>query len=106
MVTYAVALPPVLVAVIVYELEEVTSVGVPLISPVEVSKVSPVGSVGDMAHVTTVPPLDVGVAVVIAVPLVKVNGLPLNVTEDGATSLTVIVTDAVSVPPVFDTVMV
>ena len=52
--------------------EEVIVVGVPLISPFEVSNDIPAGSVGEIAQVTTVPPPEVGEAVVIAVPFVKV----------------------------------
>ena len=52
-------------------------VGVPLISPVDVLKDSPDGRFGEIDHAVTAPPLDVGVAVVIAVPLVNVNGEPL-----------------------------
>ena len=48
-------------------------VGVPLISPVEVSKFRPFGRLGSIDQVTTVPPVSVGVIVdVRAVPLVKV----------------------------------
>tara|TARA_A200000159_G_C7179777_1_gene279055 strand:+ start:154 stop:420 length:267 start_codon:yes stop_codon:yes gene_type:complete len=72
-VTTAVALPPVLVAVIVYVVDEVIAVGVPLIAPVELSNDSPDGSDGETDQDVTVPPLDVGVAVVIVVPLVNVN---------------------------------
>ena len=39
-------------------------VGVPLISPVEVSKFRPSGRVGSIDQVTTVPPVSVGVIVV------------------------------------------
>ena len=73
MVTTAVALPPVLVAVTVYVADEVISVGIPLIAPVEESKDRPDGSGGATDHDVTVPPLEVGVAVAIAVPLVSVN---------------------------------
>ena len=52
--------------------EEVTAVGVPLMSPLEVSIERPAGRVGEIVHPTTAPPPDVGVAVVIAVPFVKV----------------------------------
>ena len=45
--------------------------------PVEVSKVSPVGNVGEIDQLTTVPPPTDGVAEVMVVPLVSVNGLPL-----------------------------
>ena len=75
MVTLAVSVPPVLVAVMVYVAEEVTVVGVPEMTPVVLDMVMPAGSVGDTDHDTTVPPVEVGVVVVIAVPLVKVNEL-------------------------------
>ena len=71
MVTLAVSVPPVLVAVIVYDAEDVTAVGVPLIAPVEVSRASPAGSDGETEYETTVPPVEVTVAVVIAVPFVN-----------------------------------
>ena len=77
MSTVVVALPPVLVAVIVYVAVEVIAVGVPLISPEEVSRDKPAGSVGDTAQDTTVPPLEVGVTAVIAESFVSVNGVPL-----------------------------
>ena len=47
MVTLAVSVPPVFVAVIVYDAEDVTAVGVPLIAPVEVSSDKPAGRDGD-----------------------------------------------------------
>ena len=105
MVMLAVPLPPVLVAVIVYEALEVTAVGVPLMAPVEVSSDKPAGRDGDTEYETTVPPDDVTVAVVMAVPLVNVKEFVLYVI-DGAISLTTIVTLAVSVPPVLVAVMV
>ena len=37
----------------------------------------PAGSVDEIDHVSTAPPLADGVTAVIAVPLVKVNGVPL-----------------------------
>ena len=46
MVTLAVSVPPVLVAVMVYDAEDVMAVGVPLMSPVEVSSTNPAGSDG------------------------------------------------------------
>ena len=49
------------------------SVGVPEIVPSVVLKASPAGRVGEMDHVTTSPPLTVGVTDVMAVPLVSVN---------------------------------
>ena len=47
--------------------------GVPLIAPVEESKDKPAGSDGVTDQEVIVPPLEVGVAVVIAVPFVKEN---------------------------------
>jgi len=105
-VTVSVALPPVFVAVTVYAVEEETTVGVPLISPVDVSKAKPLGREGEIDHVTTVPPAVDGVTAVIAVPLVKVNGFPLYVIEDGATSLTTTVMVVVPLPPVLVAVTV
>ena len=70
------------------------------------SKDRPAGSDGETDHDVTGPPLEDGVAAVIAVPFVRVNELGLYVTEDGATSLTTIVTVAVSLPPVLEAVIV
>ena len=53
------------------------TVGVPLIAPVEVSKERPVGSDGEIDQDVTDPPLDVGVTVVIVVPLVNDSELGL-----------------------------
>ena len=53
-----------------------------------------------------VPPLTVGVTVVIAVPFVKVNEFGLYASDDGATSFTSMVTLAVSLPPVLEAVTV
>ena len=74
-VTVAVPLPPALVAVTVYDVDEDTAVGVPEIEPFEVEKERPAGSVGVIDQEVTFPPLALGVAVVIAVPLVSVNEL-------------------------------
>ena len=49
-----------------------TAEGVPLMAPVEESSDSPAGSDGETDHDVTVPPLEVGVMVVIVVPLVRV----------------------------------
>ena len=81
-----------------YEAE--ITVGVPLITPVEASKASPVGSVEEMAHDVIVPPLVVGLSVVIAIPLVRVNELG-EYERIGTVSLTTIVMVAVSLPPLF-----
>ena len=71
--TVAVSLPPVLVAVMVYVVEVLNSVGVPEIVPSEVPNDRPPGRVGEIDHVTTAPPFTVGVTDVIAVPFVNVN---------------------------------
>ena len=73
MVILAVVLPPVLLAVTVYVVEEETTEGVPEMAPVEESNDRPVGSEGETDQVVMVPPLEVGVTVVMAVPLVNVN---------------------------------
>ena len=83
-----------------------TAVGVPLMVPVEESIANPAGRDGEIDQEVTGPPLVVGVTVVMAVPFVSVNELGLYVSEDGATSLTTMVTVAVSLPPVFPAVMV
>ena len=51
-------------------------VGVPVISPVEVSKVRPVGSAGEMLQEVAAPPVLIGVMVEIARSLVNVKGVP------------------------------
>ena len=73
MVTVAVELPPVLLAVTVYCVEDVMAVGVPLMAPVDESRERPAGSEGETDQEITVPPLSVGETVVMAVPLVSVN---------------------------------
>ena len=82
------------------------AVGVPLISPVEVSNDRPAGKDGDTDQDVTGPPLDDGVTAVIAVPFVRVNEFGLYEIDEGATSLTTIVTVAVSLPPVLEAVIV
>ena len=82
------------------------AVGVPLMAPVEESMERPAGSEGETDQEVTVPPLEVGVTVVIAVPLVNVKLLGLYVSAEGATSLTSMVTSAVVLPPVLLAVMV
>ena len=76
-VTVAVPLPPALVAVTVYDVDDETTVGVPLIAPVVVLKDNPVGSDGEIDQDVAVPPLAVGVTVVIATSFVKVIELGL-----------------------------
>ena len=82
------------------------AVGVPLIAPFEESSDSPAGNEGETDQEVTVPPLEVGVTVVMAVPLVKLNELGLYVRDDGATSLTTMSTSAVVLPPVLVAVTV
>ena len=79
--------------------EDDTAVGVPLMAPVDVLKESPAGSEGDIDHEVTVPPLDDGVSVVMAEPLVSVSELGLYAIT-GAASLTRMVTVVVALPPV------
>lgn len=79
--------------------EDDTAVGVPLMAPVDVLKESPVGSEGDIDHEVTVPPLDDGVSVVMAEPLVSVSELGLYAIT-GAASFTRMVTVVVALPPV------
>ena len=50
-----------------------TAVGVPLMAPVEESSESPAGREGETDQLVMVPPLAVGVTVVMPVPLVSVN---------------------------------
>ena len=51
----------------------ITAEGVPEMAPVEESRESPAGSEGETDQVVMVPPLTVGVTVVMAVPFVKVK---------------------------------
>ena len=105
-VTIVEALPPVLLAVTVYAVDGVIAVGVPVMAPVEADNESPVGSDGDIVQVVTVPPLYVGIAVCISEPLDKDKELGAYSSSDGATSFTVMLTKAVSVPPAFVAVTV
>lgn len=65
-----VALPPELVAVTTYAVAGVTLVGVPEMTPVELSRLRPAGSAGDTEYVTTAPPLLLGVLDETAAPTV------------------------------------
>ena len=56
---------------------ELTDDGVPEIAPVDVENARPAGTDGEIDQLVTAPPLEVGVAVVIAVPFDRENGLPL-----------------------------
>ena len=54
-----------------------TAVGVPLIVPFDGFNDRPAGSAGEIDHEEIIPPLAVGVTLVIAVPFVNVNELGL-----------------------------
>ena len=58
-------------------MDEDTLVGVPLMAPVEVLNDKPDGSDEEMDHDVAVPPVDVGVMVVMATPFVRVDELGL-----------------------------
>ena len=58
-------------------MEEDTPVGVPLMAPLEVLKERPAGSAGLIDQELTVPPLEDGVTVDMAEPLVSVSELGL-----------------------------
>ena len=75
-------------------------------APVEESSDRPAGRDGETDHEVTGPPLALGVTVVIAVPLVSVKEFGLYVKEEGATSLTTMVTSSVVLPPVLVAVIV
>tara|TARA_B100000902_G_scaffold159268_1_gene155179 strand:- start:42 stop:308 length:267 start_codon:yes stop_codon:yes gene_type:complete len=76
-VTVTVALPPLFEAVTVYVVADEVAVGVPEISPVEVSKAKPDGSVGVIDQEVTVPPLELGDAVDIVASFAKERKLGL-----------------------------
>ena len=73
MVIVSSPLPPVFVAVTVYVVRGDTADGVPLISPVEVSKDNPAGRVGSIDQLSTGSPSAVGVTATKGVPMVRVN---------------------------------
>ena len=75
------------------------AVGVPEMEPVDVEKERPDGSEGEIDHEVTAPPLVVGVIVVMVASLVSVIELGVYVMDDGAMSLTWMVTVAVPLPP-------
>ena len=58
-------------------MEEMTTIGVPESAPVDVSMDRPDGRAGVIDQESTAPPLAVGVAVVMADPLVRVKGVPV-----------------------------
>ena len=71
----AVVDPPEFVAVMVYDVAPVITVGVPESTHAALSA-SPVGSAGLDAHEVIAPPEDVGVCAVIATSFTKINGVP------------------------------
>jgi hypothetical protein len=73
MLKVAVPEPEAFVAVTVKDVAESVTVGVPLMTPVEVEIVNPVGSEGEIAHEEAAPPEFVGVISVMAVPEVNEN---------------------------------
>ena len=77
-----------------------STVGVPLISPVDESMNIPVGRFGWTSQEVTVPPSADGVTAVMPVPFVSTNELGSYSTSEGITSLTVMSTVAVALPPV------
>ena len=77
MVTMAVALPPVLLAVTVKYVEEVMEVGVPLMAPDVLENDRPAGNDGEIDHEVTVPPLEVGVRADMVTSLVNESELGL-----------------------------
>ena len=77
MVTMAVALPPVLLAVTVKYVEEVMEVGVPLMAPDVLENDRPAGNDGEIDHEVTAPPLEVGVRADMVTSLVNESELGL-----------------------------
>ena len=75
MLTVAVSVPPVLLAVTVYCVVDVIAVGVPEISPLVVENERPAGSDGLIDHAVTGPPLALGVTEDIVTSFVKVREL-------------------------------
>ena len=81
-------------------------VGVPEIAPLEVENERPAGSVGEIDHAVTVPPLEVGVTADMVTSFVSESELGLYVMDDGATSLTTMDTVVELLPPAFVAVTV
>ena len=75
-------------------------------APVEVSKDRPAGNDGEIDHETTAPPLEVGVAVVMAESFANVKEFGVQVMVDGAMSFTARETTVELLPPAFVAVMV
>ena len=75
-------------------------------APVEESRERPAGREGETDQPVIAPPVAEGVTVVMAVPLVSVNEFGLKLRDEGATSLTTMVTSSVVLPPVLLAVMV
>ena len=108
MLMYAVAVPPVFVAVMVYIVRVCNSVGVPLSVPFEVSKAKPLGTDGLMLQDTTSPePVMVGESgrSLLAVLLVMLKSFG-EYAIVGTWSTIVMLMYAVAVPPVLVAVIV
>jgi len=75
-------------------------------APVVLLKLSPAGRDGEIDQFVGAPPPKVGATVDMVVPLINVSELGEYVTADGARSLMVMVTLALSVPPVLVAVIV
>ena len=108
MFRYSVAEPPEFVAVIVNIVRVRSSVGVPVISPVVVSRASPDGRLGLTVHVTMVPaPVIVGESgrSLLAVLFVIDKSFG-KYSIDGTTSLTWSVTTVELLPPALLAVIV
>tara|TARA_B100000674_G_scaffold430198_1_gene386635 strand:- start:144 stop:374 length:231 start_codon:yes stop_codon:yes gene_type:complete len=74
--------------------------------PVEESMFRPFGSVGETVQLVTAPPLEVGVNGFIVASIAKESELGLYVIDDGAISLTCMVTVVVPLPPLLTAVTV
>ena len=99
-------LPPPFDTVITKLVGVISSVGVPLITPVTGSKLNPAGKLGLTVKVP-VPPVKDGMIIGISVPTVKIfGGLVGYVRSAGDTSFTVIGSTNVIDPPLFVAVMV
>jgi hypothetical protein len=103
-VTLAVPEPTLLVAVIVYSVEAIATVGVPEITPANVSNVNPAGSVGDIFHDVAALPVFIAVSGVIATFVTPLM-LCLLYVITGAADVIVILTVSLPVPALLVAVM-
>ena len=108
MLRYVVEVPPVLVALIVNIVRVTNSVGVPLRTPVEVSNARPAGRLGVIVHEIISPcPVKVGDSgtslEAVLLVILKSSGVYVIL---GSSSIIVMLTYDVEVPPVFDALIV